>query len=286
MNSPNDTVKVAYCFDEKYAAYAIVATHSLFKFAVNPVTVYWIVTPGALSYAHQLKQLYMRSVDINIVCFDGEPFKKWKLVSHFTHAVYLRLAIPDLIQVEKIIYLDVDTIVTRDLKVLYMTPLVDKYIAAVPDRGGNSVSPIALSKDSVYINSGVLLLNCNALRKDGFLEKCKEIYEVHRDEIAWPDQCLINKFVDREKVVLPFEWNYQVDLSQMIQDKNKAARCEHDLAANRVGVIHFVGGLKPWSLNSIELPSSSVLGIYRNLSQEARRQADHDGSERGLFVST
>ena len=62
-------------------------------------------------------------------------------------------------KLDKILSLDVDTIVNEDISDIWDTPLKDYYLAAVRE-------PAKSTKDHLYINMGVALLNLKKLRKD------------------------------------------------------------------------------------------------------------------------
>ena len=82
---------------------------------------------------------------------------------------------PELLpEVERVLYLDVDTLALDDLAPLWRTDLGDAYVGAVtnvfqPDHLFHAAELGIRPED--YFNSGVLLLDLAALRRDGCAER-------------------------------------------------------------------------------------------------------------------
>ena len=91
-------------------------------------------------------------------------------MERFSIASTFRLLLSKLISpaVEKIIYLDADTIVNLDIRELWRVELEDKPLAAIPDALPQTV-PLCQDgfvKFENYFNSGVLLMNLEKWRTD------------------------------------------------------------------------------------------------------------------------
>jgi len=84
--------------------------------------------------------------------------------------IYMRLFIPYFIpsEVERVLYLDVDMIVQKDLSVLFDTDLEDKLVGAVLDPriisfnnewgGVKNFAALGLDGETKYFNTGLLLI--------------------------------------------------------------------------------------------------------------------------------
>lgn len=99
--------------------------------------------------------------------------RKWSIGALF------RLFIPDLLDIDKVIYLDCDILVRLDIRELWNTDVEDYCLAGVLD-GSCNRRFFSLSYDSIcdslngcpsssYINSGVLLMNLKRIREWGNL---------------------------------------------------------------------------------------------------------------------
>ncbi|BAN25907.1 glycosyltransferase family 8 protein [Caballeronia insecticola] len=237
------SINIVLCFDKNYAYYAAVSTYSLFVNSKSEVRVFWIV-PGedeshVVSVAEQLRNNI--GLNVSVVPASSAAFAEWKTVHHFTRGMYLRLLIPTLIDAPRVIYLDADTLVLTDLHALYSTPLGDKLIAGVLDPGGARTSKIPRQADDPYINSGVLVMNLDALRQDQMFEKAQAIYAQYEREAAFPDQCVINKYAEDRKLTVGQGWNRLMSAAEITQ-----AQFESVLQENDLSIIHFVTPVKPW----------------------------------------
>ena len=93
----------------------------------------------------------------------GEKYKNWQVVGKYTPAVYYRLSLSDIIKdLDKIIYLDCDTIVHKDLTELYIIKMGKYCYMGFP---GHEIGYMVINGTRNFINSGVLLINLKELRK-------------------------------------------------------------------------------------------------------------------------
>ncbi|MCH3910120.1 MAG: glycosyltransferase family 8 protein [Bacilli bacterium] len=122
--------------------------------------------------------------------------------SSYTPYSLLRLYLDQIDEVpDKMLYLDSDIIVMKDISLLYSHELGDKMIGAVIDRYGRFfIGPR-------YVNAGVMLLNLKEIKKDGLFKKCRD-YLKHKKK-AFPDQDAINKYCHGKKLYLGHDYNEQ-----------------------------------------------------------------------------
>jgi len=235
-------IPVAFCFDENYAPYAAVATFSLFKSSSSPLKIYWVTTVEDLEKAIFFQQA-LKKFNIYPIILTPEVsyFRDWRECRHITRAAYLRLLLPILINEKKLIYLDCDMLVQSDLSELFQVDMTGYLIGGISDSGGQSTSKIPRQQSDQYINSGVLLMDLDGLRKDGFLEKCRSIYEEFHEIIVWSDQCIINKYAENRKLLIEPKWNRLIYTHTL----NEVQWKEASLLENSK-IIHFAGGIKPW----------------------------------------
>ena len=109
---------------------------------------------------------------------------------------------------DKVLYLDCDTLIRGNLDELFSLDLTDKYLAGVKDVWGVSKYVKRLwMKSGVYVNSGMLLFNCNYCRKEHFFDKVVEFAKNNAKIIEFCDQDSINKVVDEYKLVISPKYN-------------------------------------------------------------------------------
>ena len=183
--------------------------------------------------------------DITVLGADTRRLAGWREILHFNSSVYLRLLIPDMINEEKVIYLDSDLIVLGDLSELYSTLTDEFYLAGAVDRASET-SRIPRAENDIYINSGVLVMNLRALRQAEFFNKSADLYSLYSELLVWPDQCLINKFAETKKLAIDPRWNRRIE-SHAVTMEDWSKYSSRDASS----VIHFVGSIKPWHIMSL-----------------------------------
>lgn len=233
------SASVAYCFDAGFARYAAVATYSAHVNG-NVESIYWVVAEADMPAA-SLLQRHMTQLGVPVHLLSaGNVFAGWKSSNHFSPAMYLRLLLPELLQQERrVIYLDCDTLVLAPLDDLAGFDLGSAILAGVCDPVGEADTKIVRAAGDKYVNSGVLLMDLEKLREDGVLGKCQTLYAQYKDQLVWPDQCLLNKYAEGRKACLEEKWNRQIFTQSM-----KTADWQQ--ASEASGVVHFVGPIKPW----------------------------------------
>lgn len=100
----------------------------------------------------------------------------------------------------KILYLDIDMMVAKDISELYNTNIEEYEYAAVREKYGSKI----IRPD--YINAGMLLLNMKKIRETKLLEKAREL--IKRKKLIFADQDAIF-WSTSKKLLLPRKYNEQ-----------------------------------------------------------------------------
>ncbi|KMZ11644.1 hypothetical protein BHUM_04073c [Candidatus Burkholderia humilis] len=114
-------------------------------------------------------------------------------------------------------------------------------IAGVLDGSGAETSKVARTSGDPYLNSGVLLMDLDALRSDRMLEKATALYLEHECKLAWPDQCVINKYAEGRKLVLHPGWNCRISALEVTPAQFDSMLSDPDLS-----ILHFITSMKAW----------------------------------------
>lgn len=132
---------------------------------------------------------------------DQEYFKPESpnMTSNFSYMALMRAALPLVFpQHDKILSLDVDTIVRRDISDLWEIPLDGYYFASCRETHRSY-------DDYLYCNHGVVMFNLKALRNSG---KADEVIDVlNRCRFRWVDQDVLNYLCQGRIKNLPSEYN-------------------------------------------------------------------------------
>lgn len=175
-------------------------------------------------------------------------------VDRFGRIVWLRFLVPELLPaVDRVLYLDADTLVAAPLEPLMATDLGGMPIGAVANVVEESLWPhvrnLGIDDPRQFFNSGVLLMDLERMRAERSVDALLEVVRARSTELRWPDQDALNvAFKGRWHPLHP-RWNAQNSLWGW----REAA--EHVFGASTVdeaitdpGVVHFEGPLlcKPW----------------------------------------
>lgn len=251
------TIPVFFTIDDNYAATLAVTLSSIIEnCATNIYDYHLIILHQGLSEENKkrLSALSCEHFKVEILPmkekFEGieSDFIGNKLrADYFTLTIYFRLFIPDMFpQYSRGIYLDSDVVVPGDLSTLFETELGDNLIAACPDYSIQEVEPlmhyvkeaVGVDQNKDYINSGVLLMDLEALRKVNFGTRFLELLnKYHFDTIA-PDQDYINAMCKGRIHYLSEEWD-------AMPNENKAA-------LDQPQIIHYNLFAKPWCYDGIQ----------------------------------
>lgn len=156
----------------------------------------------------------------------------------------------------RILYLDPDMIIRKDLRELYELPFNGCYYAAATHlkefwRRINE-KRLKLPEDGLYINSGVLLMNLELLRAEQDEEAVFRYIEEHRRSLWLPDQDILSAlYGSRILKVDPYLYNMTEKLFCLRPEER--AWLNLDWVREHSAIIHYCGRNKPWKRNYIGL---------------------------------
>ena len=254
-----NAINLCFSSDENYLQHLSVAIISILKNtqAIVPINIFILQCSSKISASHKEKIMSLKAMhqntSIHFINIDKSLFNDFPLIegTHFTEAMYYRYIIPNIfINLDKVLYLDCDLVVTADISDLFRIDLANNYIGAVQDMVGcaNQLR-LGLNKNgkNFYCNSGVLLMNLNLLRKDGVIDKLVQYTVKNRENLMWPDQDVINVVMEEKIKYLDLSWNLQYYYPNTVTDFDKD---KFQKAIENPKIIHFIGYEKPWFINS------------------------------------
>ncbi len=194
-------LNILYFFNEKYVPYAGVSIVSLLENnkTVNKITIY-MLGEGVSEESQQKLTEQIRKYGRNAVYIDAEAYIEKMKASGINeyrgaYAPNLKLVVSWFVpeDVERILYLDCDTIVMRNLEVLNAFDLHHKPIGMCKDSMCKEHKmEIGFSEKDAYYNSGVILYDMNTWRKQKCTEQMVEHLRNVRCHYMAPDQDMIN----------------------------------------------------------------------------------------------
>ncbi len=156
--------------------------------------------------------------------------------------------------VDRVLYLDGDTIVRGSLADLYSTDLGDAVIGAVIEPIASSKNKKALDINDAYYNSGVLLIDMRKWRKEQIGQKMIQFYHDHDGKLFAPDQDVINGVLKNKIYTLSPKYNlctyflhYPYRFFKKIMYPTKyISKSEFDVSVADPVIVHFLGEDRPW----------------------------------------
>lgn len=200
---------------------------------------------------------YSRKIIINEIG-DIKKYLNFEFDTLGWHPVILARLIMDKIlpkEVEKILYLDGDTIVRGSIKELWNTSLGESVIGACMEPTINHKRLEKLNMTGLpYINSGVLLVNLNKWRKEKTGEKILDFYKKHSGRLLAADQDSINGALKDKIYLLPFRYNYcntynfynYNSLRKIVAPTPYISQKDYNINIKNPVIIHYLGEERPW----------------------------------------
>lgn len=181
--------------------------------------------------------------------------------------------------IDKLLYLDSDTIVVDDLNDL--ANYNDSSLAAVKDLVKKRA--IEYLGVPVYYNSGVLYVNVDSWIKNSFQDMLLESIEGIRDDLSFPDQDILNLALAREIDSLPAMYNVGPiefafsDIFNNIYFNTKIRQVgveEIKMAHEHPKILHAYGygNIKPWTNNSINPFNEKFMEYLLKANPEFQRE--------------
>ena len=180
----------------------------------------------------RLRQLDSEVINCRI---SPEQFQCFSLPSdHIHYATYFRYAIPEIVEEERILYLDCDMIFTQDLSPLFEVDLKGYGLGAVVDKPTTTDG----------FNAGLLLIDKAWWQEHQVTEALFDLTREHHQHV-YGDQGILNLYFKDAWYPLPWTYNLQVG-----SDKDQYLYGDLDWYEAFQGipaVIHYTSHNKPWT---------------------------------------
>ncbi|MCC5838567.1 MAG: glycosyltransferase family 8 protein [Opitutales bacterium] len=180
--------------------------------------------------------------------FDGLPHDWGSSVM-----TYARLALPELVDEDRILYLDADMIVQADLSPFMQLDLAGKTVAAARDvitrtLGGDHLPCEALNLDpgADYFQAGFLVIDMALWRNERVSERVLEYLREFPEHTRYWDQSALNAILYRRWHRLEDRWNTPAWWADQAKEQ---ASLEDPL-------LHFIGPHKAWLLGHHQKPAA------------------------------
>jgi lipopolysaccharide biosynthesis glycosyltransferase len=243
---------VAFICDTHYVIPTVVAITSLIcnKNQDTYCDIYIIAVCLSEREIEKFYEFRESNTDIHIIQTSLEKFEGLREKKYITIATYLKFDLPDLIpSLDKLLYLDSDVIIQKDLSDLFEIDINDYYLGAVKD------APLIDNNLNIknYFNAGVMLLNLKLMRKSNVSKALLNIGK-SANKLTYQDQDCLNIMFDKKVKLLPIIYNFFYNY--FLQDKKYTIEHINECFGTHYSsldnikedsyIIHLVGNYKPW----------------------------------------
>lgn len=163
--------------------------------------------------------------------------------------------------VERVLYLDCDTVVLNSLKRLWQLDLQGKLMGAVlePTIYPSLKEPLGLRENDPYFNAGVLLMDLRQWRENQIEQKLLDFYQKLGGRTFGCDQDLLNGTLKGKiRVLSPrynFFTNYRYFRYQDLLNYSPSYRAVSERAFRQAkhhpAILHFAGDERPWKAGNL-----------------------------------
>jgi lipopolysaccharide biosynthesis glycosyltransferase len=248
MKWNENTIHLAFSFDQNYVTPFYVLLTSVFvNNQKNSLVVHAIATGVSDQQKEEIKdfvrrnnsEIFFYELDLNNLNGLVIPKGTW-----FSIAAYYRLFFPSLVgeEVSRLLYIDTDTVVIRDLSELFFLDIGTKPVGAVREKLGEARPEIGNTDRDNYFNSGVMLINMPEWKKQRVTERALQFVHDFPEAIKCVDQDALN-------AVLINNW-YRIDkkFNVLYQDiPMNLAKKDFPVYLKDKVIMHFtLGKHKPW----------------------------------------
>ena len=201
-----------------------------------------------------------QEIQWNFIDVPVEMFDDFVTTKRYPKEIYYRLAAPYLLpkSLDRILYMDVDTIVINSLMDLYQSDFDGNYFMGctntkLPLQKLNQARlGIDMEKDVPYINTGVLMMNLPLLREHLDFEDICDFSEKKKQMLILPDQDILTALYG-EHVKLIDNLRYNLSDRTLIAYNADPRNMGIDACWVRenTSIIHYFGRNKPWKKNYV-----------------------------------
>ncbi len=253
----NGTVNLLLTIDKKYLSPTLVMLESYIKTNDRKTDIYIAHSSLEESDFEQLNAVVSGScVTVHNCKITEKWFSDIPVLERLPEESFYRLLAFDFLphELDRCLYLDPDIIIRRSIGDLYDSCIDGKYLAACSHMYGfkNTINKLRLGlgkNQERYINSGVMLLNLELIRRDFTIKSILNSLEENVNHLLLGDQDMAN-ILFGENILLLDERIYNLDERTYKYRSKKEGFSLSDIE-EKTAIIHYNGKCKPW-LNGYE----------------------------------
>jgi len=202
---------------------------------------------------------FIDKIDLKKITKTNINVGRWNIGTFYR--LYLCSLLP--MSVEKVIYLDCDTIIRHSLNDIYNFDLGKFSVAGVDDcRSDLYRLNVGMKESMPYINNGFLLINLKKWREEKIEQEFTEFISKYKGDITYMDQGVLNGVLSNKNEIFEirpiynsqrifYDFNFN-ELLKLRRPTHHLDLNEYNEAINNPTVVHFtptfISGTRPWNI--------------------------------------
>ena len=216
------------------------------------------------SLCDAMERDFSNGVTFHFLTVPDTLFADFPETGRYPKQIYYRLAAPLILPetLDRILYLDVDMVIINSLEELYETDFEGNYYAGCTHTREFltrlTQARLKSEKAVAYINTGVLLMNLEALRKTIDLNQISAYVAEHEKALILPDQDILTAlYGDKIQLVDSMRYNLSDRVLGFYTAAHPRERRDLDWIRRKSVIIHYCGRNKPWNEDY-----TGILGVF------------------------
>jgi lipopolysaccharide biosynthesis glycosyltransferase len=244
-------IPVLFCTDSNYwqhlgaALASLLASNTRHQFRVMVCT----ISPDLENEA-KISQIVKTfgTATVEFIHFTPNRQNALPISGHITLGAYLRLFMTEYVDptVDKLLYLDCDLIVRKDIESLWSADIDNYLAAAVLEPYLEEHESLGFARGDAYFNSGVMLINLARWRSQCLLNDFIACANERYSALAFWDQDILNSVLRGQVAFLSPRWNFLAIYAEMLPQQLQLTREEFLRIRRDPAIIHFTTRFKPW----------------------------------------
>lgn len=248
------TIPIVLSTDENYAPYCATTITSILANSKkgDKLNFYILNTNLSSETKNKFKELKkIKNCSIDFLTINENHFNNCPISHHFSIETYFRFKLTSLFpNIDKLIYLDCDMVVLKDVADIFNINIEDYYAGMVTDTVikhnlNTECARLGLSSNSYYFNAGLMVVNLKKWRNERIEEKFFKWVKKNRKKIKYVDQDVLNVVLNGFIKKLPEKYNVQLTYYKR---RKKLLNLINDIY-----IVHYCGPEKPWSKKEMYL---------------------------------
>lgn len=256
-------MNIVYATSDLYSKPALISIKSLLvnNQKANEINIFYIENGLNECNRLNLKQLvesYNRNIEFIKMPDKMNSIKGLMRTNPIVYTYcYLQDILPNTI--DKVLLLESDSIVVNDIQDYFSLDLDDYYLAATDDFQSKWYKRLlGMNDNSVYFNSGIMLLNLKKMKSDKITDKITNIIRTGSHKLFYEVQDEMNVLFENEIMSLPPRYNattaiFLFDYTDMLHYRQPSTKCtleEFEEARTNPLIVHFTKNQiiqsRPW----------------------------------------